>query len=188
MKLKEVRYIKRTVKHIHRVQNNMVYLITRFSKELQLSEKEIKQLLNNVMVHDLSKFSNRQYDQYIELTEYYRQRKVLGNKDYDYIDDHVKYLVDCAVIDHYNSENHHPERLKDDELFEFGKLETIECICDLQAMAQEFNEGSCRKYFTEVWIKKQSENFRNEYEWNNVLMLALDCIDFFEYGIEEEES
>jgi hypothetical protein len=167
MNPKTKRYIKRTLKHIHRVQSNMAYILTNHADRLLLSEKDIRLMMYKVMVHDRSKFSEAQYDAYIELTEYYRQRKKLGNKEYDYPDEDTKEKVDLAVKNHYQVENHHPERNTP-----LTKHECIEVICDLQAMAQEFNEGTCRKYFTDVWSPRYSQKINSD---NYATMCTVVC-------------
>jgi hypothetical protein len=143
---KEERYFKRTVEHIHRVQMNMLTVVTKFDRELSLSDEQRRILMYRVMIHDQSKFSDIQTGPYIELTEYHNQRKVLGNKDYDYPTPEIKNKVEVAVRHHYQCENHHPERMKG-LVMKMDSLEVIEVVCDLQAMAQEFNEGSCAGYF-----------------------------------------
>lgn len=150
-------YFSRTVEHIHRVQKNMLFIVTKCASKLALSEEDCRLAMWNVFQHDQSKFNEAQFRPYVELTEYYHQRKVLGNKDYEYPEG-VKELVDIAVLDHYYQENHHPERIPHDPEYALSILESIETVCDLQAMAQEFNEGSCRGYFENAWKGKQKEN------------------------------
>lgn len=169
---KSDRFFLRTVEHIHRVQNNMLYLVTQHKdfeffetgEWFKLDDETCRRLMWNVMKHDQSKFSKKQCAPYIELTEYYHQRKKLGNKDYDYQYSEIREWVDAAVSDHYHVEKHHPERNKGlAKKMPFEEL--MEIVCDLQAMAQEFNEGSCRKYFEDIWCKKQSKNFYDDCDW-----------------------
>lgn len=152
------RYFTRTLEHIHRVQKCMVNLIVNYKDELGVNREECRMLMHNVTAHDQSKFSEEQFEPYIELTEFYHQKKVLKNEDYDYPEG-MKEKVDKAVDAHYYSENHHPERIKHDLQFNFGMLEAIETVCDLQAMAQEFNEGTCRKFFEEIWVPKHANHW-----------------------------
>lgn len=172
------RYFTRTVEHIHRVQKNMVTIVTVFREVLELSDDECQHLMWSVMNHDRSKFSKKQFWPYVELTEYYHQRKVLNNPTYDYSSPIIRDAVEEAVLDHYMVENHHPERLQ--PLQQMTKLELIEVVCDLQAMAQEFNEGSCRGYFENVWQKKQSKFFTDDYYWESSKSLMLNVISCFE--------
>lgn len=181
------RYFTRTVEHIHRVQKNMVYLVTECREyrflyageyKFNLDEETCRKLMHKVMMHDQSKFSEEQFLPYIELTEYYHQRKALGNKDYEY-PPLVAQEVEDAVDNHYRVENHHPERNKGlAKLMTFEEL--VETVCDLQAMAQEFNEGSCRGYFENVWVKKQSENFYDDYDWEMTQGFMRQIIYLFE--------
>lgn len=170
-------YVKRTVEHIHRVQKNMVLLVTRFPEKFLLSEKDIRRLMYSVMNHDRSKFSESQFYPYIELTEYYRQRKNLGNPHYEYPKG-VKKQVDAAVQHHYDNENHHPEESGAAKKWDLDNA--LECACDLQAMAQEFGEGSARKYFNDVWKKKSSGFFFDDFNWLQIEAWILTAIECFE--------
>jgi hypothetical protein len=171
-------YIARTIEHIHRVQKNMVYLTTNCRAKLELNREDCRQLLFNVMKHDQSKFSVEQFEPYIELTEYYFQRKNLKNLAYEYPEG-VKKKVDEAVIHHYKNENHHPE-IFEGTIGKWSKLEAIETVCDLQAMAQEFNEGTCRSYFENVWKMKESKYFYDDFNWVEVTAWMDAAIKCFE--------
>lgn len=129
----------------------------------------------NVMKHDQSKFNEVQFLPYVELTEYYHQRKNLKNKEYEYPSPLIKTAVDAAVLDHYNQENHHVEK------GDFkSKLEVIEIVCDLQAMAQEFDEGTCRGYFENIWKKKYQQKIICDYEYFSLvdtMNLVIKCFE-----------
>ena len=175
------RYVRRTVEHIHRVQKNMVTVVTDFKEDLKLSDEQCRVLMYNVMKHDRSKFSSNQFKPYVHLTRYYHQRKVLGNTEYQYPTEKIKQQVNIAVQDHYVKENHHPERLAaEGPPSTFKWFEAIETVCDLQAMAQEFNEGSCRKYFEETWKPKQSKHFHDDFNWSETNILMDKVITCFE--------
>lgn len=146
-------YYSRTLLHIHRVQKNMFYLLINHADTLKLNFEDRRILAHTVMNHDRSKFSVTQHKPYIALTKYYDQRKNKGNPGYEYPDPETKSMVATAVQHHYYSENHHPERLGGN-VSEMTKFDLIEVCCDLQAMAQEFQEPSGRKYYNEVWAKK----------------------------------
>lgn len=180
------RYLTRTMKHIHRVQKCMIYLLVNHRDTLGLNRDEVRQCMENVAQHDKSKFSVTQFEPYVELTEYYHQRKVLKNDSYEYPEG-MKERVDKAVDDHYYSENHHPERIHHDISFNFSMLEGIETVCDLQAMAQEFNEGSCRKFFEEVWIMKHKNAFESVEHFTLAIEYMDKVIKCFEEGIEQGE-
>ena len=157
-------YFKRTTEHIHRVQNNMVKVVTEFRDQLSLTDEDCRGLMHNVMKHDMTKFSVEQFLPYVELTEYYRQRKNLNNPEYKYPSEEIERQVDAAVDHHYKNENHHPERFQG-TIGKYDIYEAIETVCDLQAMAQEFNEDNCRMYFEKVWKPKQSRYFYDDYNW-----------------------
>lgn len=170
-------YLKRTVEHIHRVQKNAVILCTQFADDLSLSREEIRLFMHNVMIHDRSKFSNEQFEAYIQLTKYYNERRN-GNPNYQYPYG-VEDKVNAAITHHYNNENHHPE-IANGGTLKWGKLNVLEAACDLQAMAQEFSEGTCRKYYEEVWKKKQSKNFYDDYNWIEITIYMNKAIECFE--------
>jgi len=173
------RYFTRTVEHIHRVQNNMVYLLTHHMEELTLNRNDARKCMHNVMAHDLSKFSDIQFEAYIEITEFHYQRKIMGNTGYEYPIG-IKKKVDKAINDHYYQENHHPKRMKYDSQFNFSKFEAIETVCDLQALAQEFNEKSCRTFFEKVWVTRHKDDFLSPQHFSdttNVMRRAIKCFE-----------
>ena len=152
MNTKEIYYFERTLKHIHRVQQNMCTLITKYHKDLNLRPGDGRLLMWNVMNHDRSKFSRKQFGPYIELSEYYRIKKG-ENPEHTYPSKEIEKAVEEAVIDHYEQENHHAESNAYNADY-MSCFDLIEVCCDLQAMAQEFNEGSCRKFWKEKWLPK----------------------------------
>ena len=186
-KAKMDRFLIRTVEHIHRVQNNMLRQVTWHSWELEgagVGNGNARRLMWAVMNHDQSKFSHRQFFPYIEITEHHRQKKILKNDQYEYKQD-AKALIDEAIKDHCLQEAHHPERMTIDKYSRrYDALDMLETICDLQAMAQEFNEGSCRKFYIETWCKKHRAKFSHD-EWGKLNAIALIAIQCFEKDIAE---
>ena len=160
-------YMKRTMEHIHRVHNNMLKIVTDFREDLELSDEDCRKLMYQVLNHDRSKFNEVQFGPYIELTEYYYQRKNLKNSEYEYPTADIKGAVEEAIQDHYAQENHHPEGRCNG----FSHLECLEIICDLQAMAQEFNEGTCENYFENVWRLDHIKTFQPD-DWEYVTSMA----------------
>ena len=51
----------------------------------EMDRETCRQLMFNVMKHDQSKFGDIQFEPYVELTEYYHQRKALKNKNCEYL-------------------------------------------------------------------------------------------------------
>lgn len=173
------RYFIRTTEHIHRVQKNMLELVTTHRIVLGLTDGDCRKLMHNVFNHDRSKFSPEQFEPYVELTEYFYQRKTLGNKEYDYPIG-CREKVNEAIDHHYKNENHHPEIFEVGSLGKWDKFEAYETVCDLHAMAQEFNEGSCRNYWLEVWRKKHFVRFYDDYNWSQIeawMGAAIRCFD-----------
>jgi hypothetical protein len=145
----------------------MLELTTKHRAVLNLTQEDCRVLLHNIMNHDRSKFSPEQFEPYIELNEYYHQRKNLKNHNYEYPPG-VSDTVTVAIQDHYNNENHHPEACPPGGLLKWDEFNAYETACDLQAMADEFGEGSCRNYFENIWIPRQSKNFYDDYNWAQV--------------------
>ena len=152
MNEKEIYHFERTLSHIHRVQKNMCLLVTKYHKELNLRAGDGRLLMWNVLNHDRSKFNRKQFGPYIELSEYYRVKKS-ENPDHEYPTPEIKKAVDNAVENHYEMENHHAEANAYNANY-MSCFDLIEVCCDLQAMAQEFNEGSCRGFWEEKWCPK----------------------------------
>lgn len=174
-------YFVRTVEHIHRVQSNMLSLVTKHYERLALTDEQRREAMFNVMKHDRSKFSTAQFEPYIELTEYYRQKRYV-DKDYEYAPG-VRGRVDAAVQNHYQVENHHAEKFASG-LGKYNQLEALEVVCDLQAMAQEFNEGSCRAYYENVWRGQHLQYFYDDYNWACVEGWMKEAIACFEEDLE----
>ena len=163
-------YFTRTIEHIHRVQQNALYLITRHAERLFLSAGDCRRLAWNVMRHDYSKFSEEQFWPYVDFTW---AKKVGSGVDMQ--------AFGRACNAHYMAETHHPER---NNAAMMTRLDIIEMVCDLQAMAQEFNEGSCRKYFEEIWMHRNRQNFSDEASWSSTTEIMRQVIDCFELTIE----
>jgi len=151
----------------------MLYLVTNHLNPLELSMDDATNLMHNVMNHDRSKFSINQFKPYVEITEYHYQ-KAQGT-EHKYTDD-IQKIVDKAINEHYLVENHHPQRLEN-SLSTMNKYELIEVICDLQAMANEFNKDSCRDYFIQTWVVKHKKYFK---DFNTVYMFMIKVIECFE--------
>jgi len=174
LKDKYKRFFTRTTQHIHRVQNNMLYLALNCTDEFELSVEDVRCLMHNVMNHDRSKYSITQFEAYVELTEYHYQKA----KGLEYIyEDGVENRIENAVSKHYLVENHHPQRL-DNTQEKMNKYELIEVICDLQSMAEEFNSNSCRSYFLENWVPKHKSRFGDDFDKNQSLMIqVIECFE-----------
>lgn len=165
MEEREVHYFKRTIKHIQRVQDAALYLITECADDLSLTMNECRVLANNVTHHDSSKFSLVQFQPYVDFT-WYMLKKVPGAQ-----------LSEDVWEHHYEVENHHPERLGGNERT-IPKYEVIEMACDLQAMAEEFGGTSGRGYFEEKWTPKQAPRFGDKWFFVHTIMET--CFDCFE--------
>jgi hypothetical protein len=153
----ELKYIKRTLKHIRRVQDHMLFLIEYKSKELELTPNEQYQLFQNAMNHDATKWNGLQFNEYVK-----HFIKAIDNPRFQ-----------LAWKDHYTKENHH---YQDGQVF--NKLEMIEVVCDLQSMADEFGEGSCLVYFQNKWVKEWSQ-WGNDNQGTNLSLCLADDHFYF---------
>jgi hypothetical protein len=131
MDIHDIQYAERTLRHIRRVQNHMLYLIAHCSDELELSNDEKWQLFQNAIKHDMSKWSVEQFQPYVD-----KFNRKLNNED----------AFEAAWRNHYMAENHHYKSGR-----WIDKLQVIEIVCDLQSMADEFNEGSCFHFWDTKW-------------------------------------
>jgi hypothetical protein len=160
-------YFERTLKHIHQVQINALYLIANCRSSLNMTDNEWLELAYNVAHHDRSKFSTEQFEPYVEFSWAMKNKEKLTQVQQEKFSEAWKH--------HYETENHHPERLKGHAL-KMSKVELVEVVCDLQAMADEFGEGSCMGYFITKWIPRQSENFYDDYDWEQTKIFMGDVI------------
>jgi len=146
---KEVKdyYINRTQNHINNVK--LVFNIILNYIEVGL---DFSRLLKNIENHDLTKFFKEQEHAYIIFTWKKKNNIELTKEEKD--------MFSNAWKHHYMNETHHPEKHMGNGIFD--KVECIEIFCDLQAMAIEFNEGSCRKYFETIWLDKSLKYYKEE--------------------------
>jgi hypothetical protein len=166
---KEAHYFKRTIKHIHRVQENALYLILNHQKDLHLDTEMCRLLMFDVMHHDHTKFAWEQFNSYVDFT-WAKLGEIKGAK-----------LPDTAWRHHYMNENHHPEGFENVRTHIPTEI-VIEMACDLQAMAQEFGEPSGRGYFDNVWVKKQEKKFFHA-DWPRIKQTMEKCFECFEEGV-----
>lgn len=71
----EFQFLHRTLEHIHRVQWNMFTLVTEYGDIFKLTSTDRQMLMQSVMRHDASKLSDMQYDAYILVTAFHKQKK-----------------------------------------------------------------------------------------------------------------
>jgi len=142
-------YVTRTFDHISRVQKRAVMLADHYVKRCDTglfeSTRQMFAFLQGVATHDQSKFSPEQWPIYCIMSY---KRNVTGEP----LTDEENAEFEKSFRNHYLRESHHPEATtKANPSFYWGKQAAIHCACDLQAMADEFGEGSARKYFNDVW-------------------------------------
>jgi hypothetical protein len=170
---KEDFYFKRTLEHIHRVQNNMLTVVTEFRDQLGLDLETCRQLMFNVFKHDRSKFNGDQFQPYIDFSWYKHTGEELTEEQED--------AFAAAWKNHYMEENHHTSRVKENHLMKqhdyFEVTEAIEMACDMQAMSQEFGEGVFEKFYLNVEQAKAKENLGEEnfIEADYWILQVLEC-------------
>ena len=160
------KYAIRTLKHINRVQKWGLLLIERFPGRIILPKNLELDLISNLTRHDQTKFSIEQFEPY---AIYFGADVKEGVIDANFKE---------AWKDHYTKENHHPKGFRHKR--HYDPVIDIEIACDLQAMAEEFGEGSCRKYYETKWKKENCQYFSDDYEWASTCAMIEKCIDCFE--------
>ena len=152
-------FIDRTIRHIRKVQDNMIYL----EKNRQLLPFKIKQfdLLRRGLKHDTSKFSKKLINGYIIRTEYYHNLN--NNLPVDNIN-----LAEMkkATETHYRQERHHSNYKT-----KMSKLDICEMCYDIAAISWEKKE----KDYTEYFLNTKINNFPilRRYKDNIVKILLL---------------
>jgi hypothetical protein len=166
----KIYFLKRTFMHIHRVHKAMLYLITECAEELELSPDDCKNLAQQVLKHDQSKFSQPQYESYI----LYSWLKNPNRKDDFELSDQQQARFKQAWRHHYLAENHHPQGFLKNAT---SKFQILEIACDLQAMSEEQGEATFEKYFKDIWQADNKRYFKPEL-WETTLIWmerALTC-------------
>ena len=167
----DIQYAERTMRHIRRVQDHMLYLIAHHSTDMELTENDEWGMFQNAMKHDISKWKTEQFKPYCDKFT----RKVDSPE------------FDAAWRDHYMTENHHYKSGR-----WIGKLELIETCCDLQAMADEFGEGSAFGFWDTKWRPELHEwlnindgdakdtelrrQMADEYQWHSSMLMMQQVI------------
>ena len=171
-----INYCKRTLKHIHKVHFNMLHIIEYGENLLKRFNVDSRSLMYQVMKHDRSKFNDVQFFAY---ADYFNGTQPPS--------DTTKKEFQLACENHKHNENHHFEGQR------YMRPENIiEMVCDWQAMAQEFGEGTCEKYYNEKWTKQYLDyykvagfsqgyagNYTDDYEYSMMETIISECIAIF---------
>ena len=132
----------------------------------------------NALIHDSTKFSDEQYSAYAEFSWHKKNGTELINEQQE--------AFDIACLDHYQIENHHPERFENRQGM-MTSMEIIEMACDLQAMADEFGEGDFEKYYETVWKRSHIKYF-NDYQWGQVVKYMDRCLRCFKAKVSKSDN
>jgi len=141
-------YKERTRDHIRRVSKNL-YTIAGERDDLNKVE-----LLARARIHDKSKYSSQEYEPYIWLTWWHKE-KGAGRK-FEYPAG-MKEKVDKAAKSHVFSNPHHPEAHSSPK--DMSNIDIAEMVADWASMSQELGT-SLRKWAKEKVNKKW--NFSKE--------------------------
>jgi len=162
----EINFIDRLIKHIRRVQDNMIYL--EYNRKSLPFKIEKWELLRRGMQHDLSKFNKDLIKGYILTNEYFRNKRL--GKDTSHINIEI---LKPYWDKHEKLEKHHPEFKK-----EMSNLDVCEMCCDLAAMSQELKEANYTNYFFKVLLKKipMLEKYKIHIETILLLLETSDCM------------
>ena len=145
---KKVFFMKRTKKHVERVQNSAKKIVDEYP--------EYKELLEQVKSHDDSKFEEPEMTPYIELTWAKKDDpKAESTKE-----------MDEATLHHIKNNKHHPEYHNKDkanisstnrdeyiECIDASKMDDIsvaEMVSDWQAMSEELQTNTSREWYNDV--------------------------------------
>ena len=159
-------FLDRTVGHIHRVQLWMLRIAV--ENPFKMPTDQRIELVYNATNHDHSKFSKKQAIPYLRFSA--------SRRDNVQLDEEEQRDIDVAYDHHIHTENHHPHY----DLFKSSFLEAIEIACDLQAMADEFGQGSGRVFFQEKWKKNNSKYYYDDHNYYTTCDIIERCFDFFD--------
>jgi len=138
-------YAEYVRKHIMFVKKSFNIRIVNITTALQLTDEEVEDLVENIMIHDRSKYSPEEWNGYRQWFF-----PAIGE-----IKDKAKF--DAAWKHHYEHNDHHPEYWKKKDM---PKVAIAELICDWEAMSRNFG-GNPLEYFNrdkENKKKSMSEN------------------------------
>ncbi len=169
MNEKEHFFYKRTMAHIHRVQNNALYLVTECWDKLRLQDFRKQRLIWRVMAHDQSKFSPQQFDTYVEFT--------WAKKEGIELDFIAAHFFKQAWANHQREERRHHPYVDGFVGPTYALTDFVEMACDLQAMSQERGD-SAREYFENVWQGEKREALGDDF--GDAIELMGKCFDCFE--------
>lgn len=157
----KVKYLTRTLEHIHRVQRRAIQLVGLLSMD-QITASEF---LVGVAKHDQSKFTDLQVDGYS------------GNfNNSNTPSEEEKATFEEAWKEHYMTENHHLIGLTQQNI-KITSQHACEIACDLQAMSDEFGDDAI-KYFNTNW-KETNTQFISDGSFSVLCDIVGTCLHLF---------
>jgi len=130
-------YVRRTLRHIHWVQEYAFVL----AQSEAFDENTSKTLLERAAMHDSSKFKNEEWDAY---QRYWTELDDVGRRDPEETETFEK-----AWQHHLSNSPHHPEHW-DHSHSGMPDWAVLEMVCDWAAMSTELTGGDECKYKTEL--------------------------------------
>lgn len=144
LEMKEQEYMNYIEEHIANVKTVFQKYGDRLSQELHINKFELER---NIYKHDMSKFSDDEFNAY---RNYY----------YPCTDEKVnKEEFNKAWEHHYRNNPHHPQYWEiDDNIQDMPNIYIAEMLCDWEAMSMKFNSNTYEYYLKERDKKPFSEN------------------------------
>lgn len=153
-------YEKRTREHIHRVSKNLS-VIAQKRKDLNRAE-----LLRRGKIHDKSKYLPKEYEPYIWLTWWHKEKN--AGRKFEYPSG-MEEKVRKATKHHITSNPHHPEYHNSPK--DMSNIDIAEMVADWAAMSQELGDS----------LKKWADNNVNK-KWHftkEQTKLIYDLVELF---------
>lgn len=121
---------------------------------LNLQYKKLEDIIDK---HDLSKFSNEEYEYYRQY--YYPNKNEIPNEN----------VLNIGWLHHQNVNKHHPEYwiLRDDNqttILDMDNYSIAEMLLDWEAISIARNSSTYKWYYTEGKYKQYSDNTKNKIE------------------------
>lgn len=143
LELKEQEYVDYIEEHIANVKTAFQEYGDRLCQELNISKFELEK---NIYKHDMSKFSDEEFDAY---RNYFFP---CSNEEKD------EEIFDLAWKHHYEHNPHHPQYWrKDNYIMDMPNIYIAEMLCDWEAMSMKFHDNTYEYYMKERDIKPFSE-------------------------------
>lgn len=106
--------------------------------QLGATEEELDALKSRIMIHDLNKYDRDSFDAYVK--RFYR-----GKDNMDDLPEDTRNWINSIVEKHQTINPHHPEHFTANGTV-MGNVDTMEMLCDWEAMSIAFNSKTIDWY------------------------------------------